>query len=190
MIGHVKNIKISGLTQPIETLIHNLRLFELRAGGQWRRLITLSVAVSYAPLVLSPVVAFAFDVRPLDTTSIFLSVSYMNLLTTPLCILLQKLLLLLAALTCVHRVQTFLEQKSRVNFCCFQNSALPLKEGKNLATSTGGSIDMYHRTPRARPSNESIVNVIDGSFGWADDRYNLTLQFCAQTPKKRSSPTR
>jgi len=166
VITHMKSIKISGLAQPIESLVHNMRLDELKAGRRWRRMVTLSVTISYSPLLLSPVLAFAVNSQPLDTTSLFLTVSYLTLFTTPLCMLLQKLPQLLGAFTCLHRIQIVLEQESRVDSRSFRNSVVLSRE-KSATDTPNASL-------KVPSSNGSFITITNGSFGWGGSKDDLT----------------
>ena len=175
VIADMKNIKISGLVQPIGTLIQNLRLVELKSGRRWRRLVTLSVIISFSPLLLSPVAAFVVNSRSLDTTSIFLSVSYLTLFTTPLCMLLQKLPQLLGAFTCLRRIQVFLEQEHRVDSRSFHHSAIPAEKKGNpaIAETNSDDIQMYQVSSRNTYSEESVITIANGHFGWATNKDDL-----------------
>lgn len=59
VIAHMKNIKISGFTVPVESIIQNLRLQELNVGSATRMIFCYSVVLSYFPSYVSPVVTLA-----------------------------------------------------------------------------------------------------------------------------------
>jgi ABC-type multidrug transport system fused ATPase/permease subunit len=116
VIGEMKHFKIAGLVGPVEEAIQQMRVDELKTGARFRMILTWSIIVGYTPLCISPVVTFAFAARTLDTTTIFTSISYLLLLSNPLAILFQMVPGFTAALTCLTRIQMFLERDSRVDY--------------------------------------------------------------------------
>lgn len=56
VIANMKSLKISGLALPIQSIIQDLRLEELRVGGRFRMVLTYSVVIAFAPFFISPVV--------------------------------------------------------------------------------------------------------------------------------------
>lgn len=116
IIGQMKHLKISGLSGPIEESIQAMRVDELKTGARFRTVLVFSALVGYLTLFLSPVFTFAFAYRTLGVTAIFTSISYIFLLAVPLGSLFQTIPNLLAAFTCLDRIQTFLEQDSRFDF--------------------------------------------------------------------------
>ncbi|KZL80509.1 abc transporter [Colletotrichum incanum] len=116
VIGNMKHLKISGLEGPVEDTINSLRLEELRVGGRFRWFLVILVGIGFTPVLLAPVVTLAVTSRNLDVTTIFTSVSYLLLLSDPLSTLFQLIPQLLAAFTCLQRVQSFLQTESRHDF--------------------------------------------------------------------------
>ncbi|KAI2468461.1 ABC transporter type 1, transmembrane domain-containing protein [Annulohypoxylon bovei var. microspora] len=115
-IGQMKFLKISGLAAPVEESIQNMRVDELKTGSKFRMTIVFSAIIGYTPLCISPVITFVFSSSTLGVTTIFTSVSYIILLANPLSTLFQLFPTLLAALTCLRRIQAFLEQDGRFEF--------------------------------------------------------------------------
>ncbi|RYP20476.1 hypothetical protein DL765_002775 [Monosporascus sp. GIB2] len=154
VIGQMKNLKISGLAAPVEESIQHMRIDELKTGSRFRMIQILTAVISTIPLALSPVFAFALAARTLDVTTIFTSMSYIILLANPLQVLFQLAPTLLAAVTCLGRIQKFLEQDSRVDF---RQSALSLSR----ESTVGGDSD--NGEGRATPP---IMSISGGNFGW------------------------
>ncbi|KAI1408189.1 P-loop containing nucleoside triphosphate hydrolase protein [Hypoxylon sp. FL1857] len=155
VIGQMKHLKISGLATPIEQSIQGMRVDELKMASKYRMVTILSALIAYIPLCISPVMTFAFSARTLDVTTIFTSVSYILLLANPLATLFQLFPALLVALTCLRRIQSFLEQDGRFDF---RTSTLdPPADGatRHEAKKAG---------ERLEPS--SLVRISEGSFGW------------------------
>lgn len=163
IIGEMKHLKIAGLVGPVEESIQQMRVEELKAGARFRMIITWSVIIGYTPLCISPVVTFAFAARTLDTTTIFTSLSYLLLLANPLAVLFQMVPGFNAALTCLTRIQMFLEKDSRADF---RKSAFT-RSRENMVTEC--STD---RDGAVQPA--SAMSISRGNFGWEENK--LTLQ--------------
>ncbi|KAM7193136.1 canalicular multispecific organic anion transporter 1 [Rhypophila sp. PSN 637] len=170
VIGQMKHIKISGLSDPIDESVHQMRMDELEAGNTFRRIIIVSVAVSYLPLCLSPVITFAFAARTLDITTIFTSISYIFLLANPLAQMFQMIPPFLAAITCFSRIQAFFEQDSRFDFRQFKVMS--------KSSSAGGHSE---QVSQKQPDSENpdtkgpvAINIRGGHFGWQPEKQNLS----------------
>ncbi|WZH49537.1 P-loop containing nucleoside triphosphate hydrolase protein [Fusarium acuminatum] len=166
-ISQMKLIKMSGMTQPVEYSIQRLRLKEIEVGGRWRMLLAAAATISQVPMTISPVITFAVATKTLDTTSIFGSISYITLLASPLMILFQKIPQFLGALTCLQRVQAFLERDPRLEYRHLDQVAFPNSSmSSSSVTSTGGN----NIEPKALAQKESSHILIEnGSFGWQEN---------------------
>jgi ABC-type multidrug transport system fused ATPase/permease subunit len=156
----MKLIKMSGITGPVQSHIQELRVTEIAMGGQWRTLLGIVATLSHVPMAISPVMTFAVSSRTQDTTTIFVSISYLTLLAAPLMIVFQKLPQLLGALTCLRRIQDFLEQDVRLDGRRFlQESEIVhrLKDSDNIEMAAWSG------------SNEAAVSVVKGHFAWNEE---------------------
>lgn len=174
-ITHLKLIKMSGMIRPVRSHIQHLRIKELKLGGRWRIILAFAASISQIPLLLSPVLTFAFTPKTLDTSTIFVSIAYLTLLASPLLILLQKLPQLLSALTCLQRIQAFLVRESRVDYRFReQNSEKKILPDVALVAEI---IDIGHTQAnviRPQSSVPSSITISRGSFGWSEDIDTLT----------------
>lgn len=173
-ITQMKLIKVSGMAKLIETHIQSLRLVELKLGSRWRMLVVVAFAVSNIPLLISPVVTFAVTSNTLDTTTIFVSLSYLNLLASPLLVLFQKLPQLLGALTCLQRIQEFLEYEPRIDFRQFGGSSTPTLERMPAPIAQQEGMEMETLKSQVIPRNSPTVIIRNGNFGWTDTSDVLT----------------
>ncbi|KAI0376568.1 P-loop containing nucleoside triphosphate hydrolase protein [Hypomontagnella monticulosa] len=155
VIGQMKHLKISGLAAPVEESIQSMRVDELKTGAKFRMIMILSAVIGYTPLCISPVMTFAFASRTLDVTTIFTSISYILLLANPLATLFQLFSSLLAAFTCLQRIQAFLEQDARIDFR--ESISRPL-----TGTTKGDAASGHGEKARPAP----LIKISDGSFGW------------------------
>ncbi|KXX77725.1 Canalicular multispecific organic anion transporter 1 [Madurella mycetomatis] len=162
IIGQMKHIKISGLAEPVEESIQAMRVDELSSGARFRTVLVIAAVVAHVPLCLSPVITFAFASRTLDVTTIFTSISYILLLANPLLTLFQSIPSLLAAFTCLNRIQAFLEEDSHIDF-----RELPGSYGLEYST---GEKAILHNPDLLRGAK---VKIMGGSFGWQPEKMIL-----------------
>ncbi|KAF4870090.1 ABC transporter FUM19 [Colletotrichum siamense] len=154
VFGNMKSLKISGLEVPFEDTINSLRLDELKVGGRFRWFLVISVGIGFTPVLLAPVFTLAFTARDLDVTTIFTSISYLLLLSEPLSSLFQLVPQLIAAFTCLQRVQSFLQEESRHDFRDHEVLIDPKVSASHSAASP-------------------VAKIINGSFGWTEDSFVL-----------------
>ena len=165
VITHMKNLRISGLTAPVEELIQNLRVTELKFGSKFRMVQTWAAVIAFTPMAVSPVVTFAITSRTLDVNTIFTSYSYLILLSAPLITLFQTVPSLLAAFTCLARIQSFIDKDARVDF---RESAFSLSDEK----TGSGNIELGDIRNREGTAGTAMT-IAGGSFGWEEGKYNL-----------------
>jgi ATP-binding cassette subfamily C (CFTR/MRP) protein 1 len=147
VIASMKNLKISGITAPVEDLIQNMRVEELESASRFRTIWIIVVMLGYTPMAISPVITFAVTSRTLDTTTIFTSLSYLILLADPLGYLFQNAPNILAAFACLERIQVFLQKEGRIDF----------------RTSHEDEED----------KSGSVMNIANGKFGWKNEKASL-----------------
>ncbi|QKX60884.1 uncharacterized protein TRUGW13939_08030 [Talaromyces rugulosus] len=158
VIGEMKHFKIAGLVGPVEEAIQQMRVDELKAGARFRMILTWSIIIGYTPMCISPVVTFAFAARTLNTTTIFTSMSYLLLLSNPLAILFQMVPGFNAALTCLTRIQMFLESDSRADF----RKSEFMRSKERMVTDHSTAV---------HPA--SAMSISRGNFGWEEDKLAL-----------------
>ncbi|KLO86349.1 multidrug resistance protein [Fusarium fujikuroi] len=168
-ISQMKLVKMSGMTKPIQSCVQRLRVREIEIGGRWRMLLAAAATISQVPMTLSPVITFAVATKALNTTSIFVSISYLTLLASPLMILFQKIPQFLGALTCLQRIQKYLEREPRVEYRNVDNdimSAASLTPSfTSIASTNGIGIEMQTLEEKGTPH----VVIKNGSFGWHEN---------------------
>ncbi|KAI1089864.1 ABC multidrug transporter [Rostrohypoxylon terebratum] len=157
VIGNMKNIKISGLTNPIARFIEKLRVDELKAGSNFRQMSLMCAIFSYIPLLLSPAITFGIARRSLDATKLFTSLSYLLLMATPLNSLFQTLPQMAAGVACLSRIQEFLESKRRDDY-------------RTITAAPGGDIE---KPAFDQPDKSPAVIIENGSFGWKPEKMVL-----------------
>ncbi|KAI7763154.1 hypothetical protein LZL87_012191 [Fusarium oxysporum] len=169
-IAQMKLVKMSGMTKPIQSYVQRLRVREIEIGGRWRMLLAAAATVSQVPMTLSPVITFAVATKTLNTTSIFVSISYLTLLASPLMILFQKIPQFLGALTCLQRVQTYLERDPMFEYRHLDNrmvsaASVTSSSSAPVASTSGMGIEMKSLEKNCTPH----VVIKSGSFGWHEN---------------------
>lgn len=167
VVGQMKNLKMSGLAAPVGKLIQQMRIDESRAGARFRMILSFTATLGVTPLCLSPVMAFAFASRSLGVTTIFTSMSYIVLLATPLSVLFQSIPTLMAALTCLDRIQVFLESDVRRDF----RAAISSPKLDEMSTAES-SVGKGKNKPTVQPT--CAIEISGGSFAWKPDRQVLS----------------
>lgn len=157
VIANMKNLKITGMTDPMGSFVQTQRLEELQAGSRFRRVFIITATLGYIPLFLAPAFTFVVSQKSLDTVRMFTSYSWLNLLATPLALVFQGIPQLLGAVACLQRIQKFLESEPRVDF---RETILDTREKmQELVLENADS------SPDQSPINFAIT-VKDGEFGW------------------------
>lgn len=167
VVGQMKGLKMSGLAGPVGGLIQQMRVDELRAGARFRMILSFTATLGVTPLCISPVMAFAFASRTLGVTAIFTSMSYIVLLATPLSVLFQSIPTLMAAFTCLDRIQAFLESDARRDFRVSTHS--PKQDKTSAGQNCSGTGE---RKSTVQPTY--AIEISGGSFAWKTDRQVLS----------------
>ncbi|CAD0089765.1 unnamed protein product [Aureobasidium vineae] len=163
VIGSMKNLKLSGLSQAVESFIQNLRVEELASGARFRKLVIIAAFLGFLPFLLGPPLTFAFAQRSLDVSKTFTSLSYLTLLTTPLTQVFQTVPQVLSGLACLSRVQGYLECDTREDFRKLLSKTLQYPE------KTGGGAQAQSK----QPEPPSVIEIQDAKFGWEAGKYVL-----------------
>ncbi len=174
-ITQMKLIKMSGLAKPVQTYIQHLRINELALGNRWRVVLVFSSSIAQTPMLIAPVITFAVTSKSLDTASIFVSLSYLTLLASPMMVLLQKIPQLISALTCLERIQEFLEQDKLIDFRAINIHA---KETEHTVITAEpehqGTEAMSLQTLRLIPPTPiCCISIANGHFGWDQEKWIL-----------------
>ncbi|KAI1735611.1 putative ABC multidrug transporter [Xylaria scruposa] len=171
VIASMKNLKISGLTIPIGSFVHQLRISELSASTEYRRLVLISATLAYTPLLISPFLTFAIAQRTLDVAGLFASLAYLLLMTQPLTHLFQSFPLIIGGTTCLGRIQSFLESKTRQDYRVAASDSQRNTEKSTTAAEPGFTAGF---------TQEPIVTIENGSFGWLPSQMvlnNVSIRF-------------
>ncbi|SCN87678.1 related to multidrug resistance-associated protein [Fusarium fujikuroi] len=182
MIGHIKSIKGSGLTQNLSDTILNLRADEIKASKPFRMVSSVTSAIAQVPLLMSPVVAFALfqgvasnSGETLDATRLFSALSLIILLAQPLFFMFESILDMSAALGAFERIQTFLTQESRRDSRQQESVAELNRPDQGARDSIELQILRESSLPSTTDSSmkEVVIQVSDANISWSEDRVIL-----------------
>lgn len=170
-MGHVKSIKMSGLTQKLSQTIADLRISEMKAATPFRVIAAITSAVAQIPLMISPVVAFAMYMaiisksgETLDANKLFAALSLVILLASPLFFMFETVLDLSAALGCFHRIENYLCQPPRNDYRSFPSSPSIKSSHNGNGSSYGANIEVRVKDVSFRWKQESVPVVYGLSF--------------------------
>lgn len=171
VITHVKQVKISGIARTIEDIVQALRVDELRVGNRYRTIIVLTSVISFAPQSLSAVLAFALAGKDLDVSAMYESLAYLVLLTAPLSQFFQRIPMLISAITCIVRIQEYLESEPRSDFRItedLQDGGLSPSASFTSQMQTPTAFELHHvaATRRYAPSDEAALSISNATFAW------------------------
>ncbi|KAI0503440.1 putative ABC multidrug transporter [Xylaria bambusicola] len=163
VIANMKSLKISGLTAPITSFVQQLRVKELAASKEFRRLLLISATLAYLPLLTSPFLTFAIAQRTLDVSSIYTSLSYLLLMTQPLTQVFQTFPLIVGGIECLRRIQSFLESEDRHD----------RRTVKNLHADKKTALTSEPKSEVNAATQEPVIVIKGGRFGWLPDQIAL-----------------
>lgn len=83
-IAEMKSLKLSGLTEPIQDAIQELRVTELASGARARKLMINAAVFAFVPLLFSPFITFSIAQGSMEPARMFTSYSYLLLVANPL----------------------------------------------------------------------------------------------------------
>lgn len=171
-LSNLKQLRIGGLSGLVAETVQQKRVEELSKGGNFRTIIAFTAALSQAPGIVSPVVAFAFAFGPLGnpaaTTTAFTSLSYIMLLAAPLQWLLQSIPQITASLACLDRIRDYLNapswQDSRESAAKEESAVQVLSEPEAVSEKQDDSLIVRSFSTEDRPA----IQILDGTFAWKE----------------------
>ncbi|PYH55612.1 P-loop containing nucleoside triphosphate hydrolase protein [Aspergillus niger CBS 101883] len=155
MLGVMKAVKMTGLTQVLGDKIRQLREEEVKASSTFRLILVKLVTLSNVSEAMNPVAAFGLYIllqrfqgyAIMDTELVLTSLVLLQLLLVPLAMLIDSLAGFVGALGCFRRIQDYLGQETKV-------------DGESARAATGG------RRRRIVPA--PVIEFKKVSAGWKD----------------------
>ncbi|GJC90927.1 ABC transporter FUM19 [Colletotrichum liriopes] len=179
-ISDMKTFKILGAAGRVADLVQTRRAEEIGAGNQFRVLMLASVVLSYMPISLSPVVAFAATLRTFNVSSLFVSLSFIMLLSSPLLTLFQAVPVFLAGIASFRRIDAYLAQPCQSDYRHFPSrdagSGAEAGEHKSGSATSETSSRADGKSDLASSSGGDTrlaFVATNASFGWEKDNMIL-----------------
>lgn len=164
-ISDMKFFKMLGISEYLAEMIQERRSQELVAGTAFRRILVACFTLAFIPTALSPMLAFALTSQRLDTASLFVSISFISILTLPASKLFQSMPSWLAALASLRRIENYLAEPPRRDHRR-TNASMPLHFDATL--------ELQPRPSDAVSLSNAVFKITNGSFGW--DHTKMVLQ--------------
>lgn len=188
MIGHIKSIKMSGLSKHLSDTIAALRVQEIAASKPFRVVGAVTSSVAQVPLLLSPVLAFAMfqgvtaaTGQVLDPTRMFAALSLITLLAQPLFWIFEAILDLSAAFGAFDRIQSFLVKSTRDEYrmlgvanCTANSTAVVGEEAGLIELRVFRSLAPHISSSNNSQNMSAVIDVEDAIFDWSPDRSVLS----------------
>jgi ATP-binding cassette subfamily C (CFTR/MRP) protein 1 len=178
LISNMKSLKMSGLVEQMTSLTEELRDRELKQAARFRMIAVWATIISFIPQLLAPVLTFAGASKTLDTSTIFTSMSYLLLLTSPMAGLFQIIPTMVASMACVERIANFLNSDSRIEHRKFTPKGDSSPENGNEIVVPHSNSQKTHKqqaqvTEPAPDINRSAILIQNGHFGWEREEFTL-----------------
>lgn len=176
VISEMKYFKMLGMTDLLSEIVQGLRIDEIRAGNKFRMILLAAVALSFIPALLSPAITFAVTFKDLDASVLFVSLSFIMLLSSPLNNLFQSLPLFLAALASFKRIETYLAEDPRNDFR--QSDPVYTIDSQGLPETTSAVVSEYGKdcesstdmNRRLLATTKPAFRLIKASYSWEVDK--------------------
>lgn len=164
-ISNMKYYKMLGISENVAERIHGLRLTEIQAGTKFRYIMLSAFVLSYIPTAASPVITFALTSEILDAETLFVSLSFITLTTSPLSTLFQGIPVIIAAFTSLHRIEAYLASEPRQDF--------RLRKREQTTTDrqmddTQSSLENEAVSATSSLTQQPAFHISNASFGWND----------------------
>ncbi|KAK7418553.1 hypothetical protein QQX98_003898 [Neonectria punicea] len=179
MIGHIKSIKMSGLSQMLSNTIANLRVEEIKASRPFRVVSSITSSIAQVPLLLSPVMAFAMfqgvaatSDKTLDATRLFSALSLIILLAQPLFWMFEVVLDMSAAFGAFERIEKFLVKSSRREYRHVHSARIPETAHEHDVESIELQVlrNNVYSSPLGMISEDFAIDVQETNFAWSEER--------------------
>lgn len=188
ILPSMKHLHIAGIAAPVSKFIQGLRIDEINSGNRFRILFVVTAVIAYTPGSISPVMAYAVTSANLDVSTIYTSLSYILLATKPLAGLFQAVPTMIAAFTCLNRIQRYLEAEEQAGLsgagASYPEDVVQEKQayepvGDALPENTPETekdfaLDDGSATQEQGLATPATLRIVDGSFGWTPELYALS----------------
>ncbi|RPA78129.1 putative ABC multidrug transporter [Ascobolus immersus RN42] len=195
MLSSMKGVKMCGLTEVLAKNIQNLRLQEIEISKKFRKLLIWNMGFAYITPVFAPIVTFGVfsalakknDDTTLDISRVFVSLSLFALLSEPLTSLIMSLASFMGAVSCMDRIQKFLQAEPRKDSRRNPSEFWDQPDEKHLIASSEEnrsprSSGMTLTAPFPTLAIDDTVVIDHGEFGWDSEKEPLLHDISLRIP--------
>ncbi|RDL30478.1 Uncharacterized protein BP5553_10356 [Venustampulla echinocandica] len=172
MLGTMKGVKMTGLTDKLFTMIRGHRDEEITKSQKFRELLIVMVGISFSNLAISPVICFTIytllarrnGTETLTTPKAFTSLVLFNNLAIPITLLVQAVTGLATAVGSIERINKFLLEEPRKDGRAHTGffSSETLVEGADSSSEK--------LTEKGKSSKSVLFESRDASSGWSAEK--------------------
>lgn len=112
IIPNLPSIKMAGLGYQVGRLVQLVREQEIKLANRFRLINTTAATFSFVPMIMGPIVTFTLARGQLTMTEVMTSLAFINLVSSPMILILQTLPHVVAGLTSISRMEEFLDSEN------------------------------------------------------------------------------
>jgi ATP-binding cassette, subfamily C (CFTR/MRP), member 1 len=200
MLGAMRSIKLLGLSRVLTELTQNLRVREVELASKMRKLFLVRVILQNSPLAVAPLATFGTYIalgsstgHKLESTTAFGVLSVLNLVESPLRMLIVSFPTVVASTSCFVRIQEFLLSESRKDHRLpmrpeVQDSSIAPWGPRRVSVLQGSdenTIELSQMSKRANQYTSEVIVLEQCSFGWSLAKprivQSINLRICSST---------
>ncbi|KAM0812152.1 putative ABC transporter FUM19 [Seiridium cardinale] len=168
-LSSMRGVKLSGLAGKLIDKIQDLRHAELHSAGKYRWWEIGAMVMGFFPVMISPVLTFAIYIgatnassQPLDAARMFVSLSFLTLMSQPLSMLFQSGPEIMSMVACFGRIGDFLATEQ------WSNPKPPASSSASDSSTLDVSGQIEENEKKAYKRVNSEIRIVGGRFGWKD----------------------
>ncbi|KAK9802300.1 putative ABC transporter [Seiridium cardinale] len=185
MLDDMKAVKMLGLSTVMSNIIHGLRKAEVQTSRGYRKLLVWTLLLSNCPTNVAPVATFAVYViialywksGSLLAAQAFTAIALINLLTTPVLMLIQLMPQLIQCIASFDRIQEY------CNYADTDTPDGPNQFGKHNGSSISLQSLMRNTSELDTEQQKSVIVVENKSFAWTKSEPSILKDINFRVPK-------
>ncbi|RAK97795.1 P-loop containing nucleoside triphosphate hydrolase protein [Aspergillus ibericus CBS 121593] len=181
VLSNMKTVQMSGFAKNLFKRIYDLRDAELNYASKYRTILVWVMGLAYAPSAISPVVtltiyaAIRSDTWSASSAShIYTAISLIGLISSPLVAVFQQVPMVVAALSCLDRVEKFLALPSHKDYQDSASLHVSQIESKKQATE---SITVL--------PDQNAVTIHNADFSYPDSSSTVLQDIAVNIPRSQ-----
>ncbi|KAK9416311.1 putative ABC transporter [Seiridium unicorne] len=185
MLDDMKAVKMLGLSTVMSNIVHGLRKAEVQTSRGYRKLLVWTLLLSNCPMNVAPVATFAVYViialywksGSLLAAQAFTAIALINLLTTPVLMLIQLMPQLIQCIASFDRIQEY------CNYADTDTPDGPNQSGKHNDSSISLQSLIRNTSEFGTEQQKSVIVVENKSFAWTKSEPSILKDINLRVPK-------